>query len=717
MSNTLLTIWCILVTLGSLFFIGLPLSLFLNNKKNETISETSWLLAPFLGLSTIVLITQNFYYLNITIGKSFYIPWLLGACFWLIALKRYSFKNIFSSAPTSIIFIALAAYLIHGTGLLIVGAKYYLGRGWHDQINYVSGAQYLIDYTLHHPFADLNLHPFIIKSLDLVSGERIGEMFFQGFLACSAFTSAKTVFETAIITLPFFAVLAIYQLAIQLSFPKKTALFAAAIVGILPSITLIHLENFLSQALASSLLLIWPAVVTQTFARTIDWRKITTAAIILAAATTIYTEYYLIFLGIMGLYAMAQCVLNKTILRSGCTALFIVIIALALNIGFFYGIFIILHRAATTVSLGGIYPWANSLEALSRLWLGNFAAYIHGKYNFINFISLILFLSAYLGYSLKAVRQKNSLALILLALIVFPILIHSLGANKYAYQYYKLLLSISPLLVLGAILFARENLVRFFTSQIGYLCLGLFFIISGSATVYMTWQSTNIASLTALNRGGAQKFISADSKQVQEKLSDLTNKNILINWQDDFYKGNYINGWFTYFARYNNVWLTNKQVGDINLETRSASIDSIPNGFILFTYTTTIPLIVGKSVQNIWHNHTYSEFSINGTEWALLYFDEFDPMKNLSENQLVSNNENLSFNILAGENGIFTFSITNSHAKYELQNQELSKSFSFYDGTVLNIPVKKGINHIKVFAADKSKKEVSLTLHSLSFHG
>ena len=73
----LLTLWCIIVVIGSLWFIGLPVARVLSLTEDD--NETLWINAPFIGLAVIILASQNLVCLDVPIRHSTLWLWI-GAC-------------------------------------------------------------------------------------------------------------------------------------------------------------------------------------------------------------------------------------------------------------------------------------------------------------------------------------------------------------------------------------------------------------------------------------------------------------------------------------------------------------------------------------------------------------------------------------------------------------------------------------------------------------
>ncbi len=400
----MLTLVCIVVTIGSLWFVGIPVTLLLSEPHDD--NEMLWIAAPFIGLAAVILFLQNLAYLDVPIRHSTHWLWGLVFFLWIWLIKSKRLKIFFQDIPYHLLLSAVGIYMIQGMGLLLVGAKYYVGRAWHDQFNYVATAQFLLDLPFSSSFKDVAGSPYLFRAVSNKC-DRIGQSVFHAFIAVSSFTNAKSVFEPVILLAPFLSALAVYWLARKLSLSKWSSTMAALASGLLPSLAMVHLECFLSQALAIPLLLAWPALITEAIDR-LSGKWLLISSLILAAAASIYTEFYIIFLGIIVLVIFARGFSRdkRTFLRIGLGSV-LVLTALIMNPGYIRAIGVILGRIALPNVLRGIYPWAFSLEGLTRLWLGDFGAGLLTPWpQLLGLISLSLIFMACCGICLIMMRRR-----------------------------------------------------------------------------------------------------------------------------------------------------------------------------------------------------------------------------------------------------------------------------------------------------------------------
>src|SRR5262249_34847800 len=150
--------------------------------------------------------------------------------------------------------------------------------------------------------------------------------------------------------------------------------------------------------------------------------------------------------------------------------------------------------------LGDAYPWAFRLEGLSRLWVGDLAtAPAPAAAALYACVATALgcagFLRLFLG-SLRpaaAVRQRLTLAVALPALLLLPVLVVARD-TQHPYQFYKLLISVSPLFVVGlAVLFAppRRGPVYFRLPTAPLVC-GVVLAVGAGATALLVLGTTSL---------------------------------------------------------------------------------------------------------------------------------------------------------------------------------------------------------------------------------
>lgn len=543
----MLTLWIICITLLSLFYIGLPFAFILTTNQE---SENTIILTPFIGMAIIILLLQNLAYLSLPVKLTWYLPYLLSSLMLIsIHVRQNLFKRLYSKTCLKLVLLFIAVFIVHGYGLFYYKVQYYYGRAFYDQLNYVLMAQFLTDLPFNIPLAQLATTPYALKIIGFLHG-RIGESILQAFFTSATHTIAKFTFESTILIAPSLIAFAIYLTARSLKLSQRNALIAAFASSIIPAITYTHMESFLSHALCTPLLIIWPLICYKVNTQS-NLKNTLIAILIFATAFTIYTEFSPIFLGII----LVQLVVNSyrkpflitNTLKNSLIWLGIITAALLLNIKFIITMFTgpsvyktTSYLLASSVNLNAVYPWATKIEGLSRLWIGDWVISLPMEQFHIVVILIIIFIvQAYLGYFF-AFRKNNCrlLSFSLLSLCCMPLLI-AFKLSTHSYQFYKLLLSISPLFVLGnAILFTYYK--RFSTNKIK-IALLLALALSASATFSITSKNKHL-------RGNS--LINPDLLAIEKKLTSMQGENIILACDDL-----YLSGWLDYFCRNNHVWV------------------------------------------------------------------------------------------------------------------------------------------------------------------
>src|SRR5262245_46317583 len=203
------TIWCIIIIWISIFFVGIPFNWLLHGRTWP--GEQAWLEAPFLGIAAIILLLQNLVYLDLPIRYTAPLIWIGGLAGWFWMYRRKQISAVFATLPRTLFCTALAVYLLHGLGLLIIGARFYMGRAWGDQYNYTALAQFLADERFSMSLSEVGHRPYLATALNFKS-DRIGQSVLHSFFAISSLQEAKTLFEPTILLSVALIVFAVYGL-------------------------------------------------------------------------------------------------------------------------------------------------------------------------------------------------------------------------------------------------------------------------------------------------------------------------------------------------------------------------------------------------------------------------------------------------------------------------------------------------------------------------
>jgi hypothetical protein len=569
----LLTLWCLTVVWGSILLVGVPLTWLSRGRRR--LSTSDWVLAPMLGVATIVLVLQGLFYLDIPARTGAPLLWAAIVPLWIWLGRSGQIRRSLRRCPKALFALALTVYMIHGLGLLEIGANTYLGRAWGDQCNYTTEADFLMRDRFSMTPADVGPRPGAFLIVTVLKNDRIGQSILHAFFSVSSGQDPKVLFEPTILLGPALTTLAVHALCCCFSIPRRYALIAGMAAGLLPALALVHLESFLSQALMIPLLLYVPAAI-HGLIRCPSWSRTISLAMITAAAASIYTEFVPVLLGLIILMLTTAAVGQSQGWRLLGKGIMLLSGALALNPLIILPIRAVFRRLGVEM-LQHVYPWAFRVEGLSRLWFGDLTDRATGRLLVIA-RSLGLALTGlgclgiaktclahlYMGpltWRNKYARASFVLALALLGLVLAPaaILAHD---NRHPYQFFKLLLSIAPALVVGLALVTRPDMdflqpcsarTRPKLVFIAAPLLGLVVIAGGSGTAEMAIQS---ARLRPISRICAGALLSPDMLQVAKCLQATRKRNLLLACTDGIHDFGIMNEWFAYFARHNRVWST-----------------------------------------------------------------------------------------------------------------------------------------------------------------
>ncbi|MBI3885500.1 MAG: hypothetical protein HY302_07200 [Opitutae bacterium] len=185
----------------------------------------------------------------------------------------------------------LLVFCFQGAALIYHGPAHYYGNAHQDQVNYVQLAQFLVERPFSTSLADVGLHPWLVKAIDLKE-MRIGQSVANGYVGVASLTDAQMAYGTT--SLFFVGLLAacVTALLVQCSVRPSLAWLGGVWSGSLPAVTQTHLDGFLSQ---TTVLFVIPALGLSLLVarrnRPLGWVATT---LILAFLLSAYTEVYVI---------------------------------------------------------------------------------------------------------------------------------------------------------------------------------------------------------------------------------------------------------------------------------------------------------------------------------------------------------------------------------------------------------------------------------------
>lgn len=572
-NEALQTLIVVTVAISAVFAIGYPMATFaVKHLQISCTSEQLWTAAPLVGAGAIILICQNLLYLNVRIPYSAILLWGGIGLVTMASIVRARFS--FSDIPWKLIVTGVAIYAVHGSGLLSSGVSNYYGYGWVDMYNYVSQAQFFIDF----PFSStIDTHEHL-RVAQYYKHDRIGQSVLHAFIAASSGADAQQTFGATILLSPMLIFFSLFLLSTSLGIELRFAYPAAIVASLSPAVASAHLECFFSQAMAMPFIFLWPLVVSRLRSHP-GVRSIFLAGLLFAVTATVYTEVMLPLVLIFGLVLLLTYWLKgdsspsqsqiAQVQRSwqGLLLTFFLIglplvVGLLANIGFYKGLVIILKRTTGSGVLDGIYPWAFKLEGLARLWIGHKSNLSSGWISYALVAASVLVIIVAIAYAVSLYRRSlapSQLFSILLACIpLAPLMLSVVTANRYPYQFYKLLLIVWPLILFFATCgiavwmsrFRQKHSFIYFQTVMVCLSLGVTSRIAVASSI-----PEAVANAT---RGGVHLLIDDNFKKMRTALDRLESKKIYIWWYDKaLYHGNWRSRWLAYYARKNEVWTMN----------------------------------------------------------------------------------------------------------------------------------------------------------------
>ncbi len=567
-----LTAWCIALALLGPLALGLPVRWLLGGRR--PLDEVAWVQAPFLGIGAIVLPLQAFVYLDVPVKYSFVGVWALALLLWAWLARSGQVRDSLRQCPHALLATVLAVYLVHGIGLVLVGTTHYVGRGWMDQYGYTAVAQFLHDLPFSTSMDQVDRQPFLFTALapypngDVLKHDRIGAMIFQAFFAASSGGCAKTVFEPTILLCPALTVLAVYGLGRRFGMPSAVALATGATAGLLPSLTMLHLESFLSHALGTPFLLFLPALLAELEERG-TWPALLTSAVVLATGVALYTELTPIFEVLVGACFAFSCLGKRRSWGRAGECLLLAASPLLLNPLSARTVWQIMMRLTRMPpSLEEHYPWALTLEGLVRIWFGDLTTGPKWRGALWPCGVLATAIGCYalarrslhglFAPSEEAETSPGSPAFCACVLALFLVPLGIVAKDvKHPYQFYKVLISVSPLLVLGlgflvvptvGGLAGRWRLLRF------GVVVPLFALVSSGVALSTISMVLRTADAAPAPRSYVHLQLAPENRALADRLQSLRGRNVFYA-SENVYSGY----WVTYYARHNKLYAIDPQ--------------------------------------------------------------------------------------------------------------------------------------------------------------
>jgi hypothetical protein len=575
----MLALWCLGAAVGSMLVIGLPLRGLL--ARRQGLDEAAWLQIPLVGLAFSLCILQYLVYLDVPVRIGVFVLASAVAALWGLWLWRGPVWSSLRACPAAPFAVAAGVLLIQGTGLLVLGPQAYGGRAWTDRFNYTTMAECFRAEGISVSAETLEQRPWLLRVL-LLKDLRIGQSVLQAYHAVLTNQDSVDLFMPTILLGGPLLALALYAAARTMGLGRFPAAVAAALGGLCPGVTTLMLECFQSHALAIPILLSLPTVLALYNARR-DPAHLFTAALAGGCLVSIYTELLAllaVLIGFFFLHALTQA--PRTVRHCAGFAL----LAAAPVLFNPWCLHSIVELASSGVMdrpfvLKEAYPWAYESVTLQAVWVGDFTVLQTNRTMqrlgmadallIVAFGTLGLLALVWRGWRSKTCPGGWGLPLALLGLAMIPAVM-LLKDRMHPYQFYKLLVTVSPLLALGAAAFiwllvprlqawlARWPDVRGATlgAVWGVLLLCTAVAVGGS------YKLSKVSSSCQPNFRSAQHLVQdPEFLSLRRCLARLHDQNLLYRAKPDGFQ----QFWIMYFGRRNRVWLAEPIHNDgVNVE-------------------------------------------------------------------------------------------------------------------------------------------------------
>jgi hypothetical protein len=217
-------------------------------------------------------------------------------------------------------------------------------------------------------------------------------------------------------------------------------------------------------------------------------------------------------------------------------------------------------------------------------------------------------------------RQALALPSCVLAIALVPLLVLARDSD-HSYQFYKLLLTVSPLLVLGLVLLGQRPPGAPAGPLLGRVAclvpLTVVFVLAAVGTTRMVWSTVDPTSVYRCN---APLLRSRDVLALQRLLPRLPADNLVMAFQGP--SDGLLQSWVSYFARRHRIWMTsprflNHAVWEAHAA-RVGNLEDLPRDTLLLTGNHGIRATDIPGATPVWQGDLFALWRVGGAEWAIL---------------------------------------------------------------------------------------------------
>jgi hypothetical protein len=451
----MLTAWCLLVAFLTPWVVGAPVLWVLRG--GRAIQRPDWLWTPFIGLAALVCVLQNLaVYADRPLHLTVPWVWAVVACGWVLLLLTPGGRASVRTVPVRILALAAVVYLIQAVGVITSGVDRYRGNLVSDQYNYVLGTQFMMEERFSTEWSDVGQRPWLLLPVTLKT-DRLGQYVIQGFFAESIGSDALHLFFPTIYLGAALVVPALRLLAPRVGLFGWRASSAAALGGLVPGLTAITIDCYMSHALFTPILFAFLAALLRATRR---WSALVPAVLTFVLGYSVYTEFapLLVGVGAVALGAgwlwcgigwkrvlvVGACLATAPLLDPAVVKTFSTILARTKDQG--------LHMGANmTWGYMAAHAWLDRLRSSEDLSTPTAAVrfcFVAGCY--------ALALAGWFRAGLLGYRYRRTLSGVAAVGALVLLLLVGLCAGA-RYPVYKTLATSAPLLVLGIALWARPG--------------------------------------------------------------------------------------------------------------------------------------------------------------------------------------------------------------------------------------------------------------------
>jgi hypothetical protein len=221
------------------------------------------------GVFLLVLLAQNMVYLGVPVQISAWLILALGILQLCLDRRRLfqGLRALYRDPDMrTLLMVVLATVIFHGIVPVRQGLEWYYGKGHYDQISYVLLAEFLKDEPYRTSENDIGLRPWVLKPVGFVepakeanddSGpalsviglkeQRIGQSVLTAAMSVWSGTNAKAGYAATVIFGITMLVVCVYALLRAIGINRFMSSAAALLTGLLPGLTRLSLNGFLSQ--------------------------------------------------------------------------------------------------------------------------------------------------------------------------------------------------------------------------------------------------------------------------------------------------------------------------------------------------------------------------------------------------------------------------------------------------------------------------------------